>query len=103
MNTTGFEGSLNGIWSGGCSSGGVAGTFQITVARDGSVAGTFDGDAEGDISGAVLPNGSFDASAEGSAGGCLWSGTLSIAGGTLTGSGTWQCGEAVCSGVFSGE
>ena len=102
VNTEGFEGAMSGAWSGGCQSGGVSGTFSITVARDGTVSGTFDGSATGTISGTVTANGSFDASANGSAGGCTWSGTLSIAGGSLSGSGSWNCGDAGCSGVFSG-
>lgn len=102
VDTHGFEGAMGGVWSGGCQSGGVSGTFAITVARDGTVSGTFDGSATGTISGTVTANGSFDASANGSAGGCTWTGTLSIAGGGLSGSGSWNCGDAGCSGTFAG-
>ena len=100
VNTEGFEGAMSGTWSGSCEDGGVGGTFSIVVARDGSVTGTYEGGASGTISGAVTANGSFDASANGSAGSCTWSGSMSLAGGALSGSGSWSC--ATCSGVWAG-
>jgi hypothetical protein len=103
VDTHGFEGGMTGTWSGGCQGGGASGTFQISVARDGTVTGTYDGDAAGDITGTVTPDGTFDATASGGAtGGCTWTGTLSIAGGSLSGSGSWECGNGQCSGGWSG-
>jgi hypothetical protein len=99
VNTTGFEGSMQGTWSGGCSSGPVSGTFAIEIARDGTVTGTYEGSAAGTIDGAVSSNGSLNAAANGSAGACTWSGAMSIAGGALTGSGSWSCSG--CAGVYS--
>jgi hypothetical protein len=98
VNTMGFEGSMSGVWSGGCPVGGVSGTFQIAIDREGTVTGTYDGSASGDITGTVTTNGSLSAVASG--GPCDWTGTLSLAGGNLTGSGSWTC-AADCSGGFS--
>jgi len=101
VNTSGFEGQLTGAWEGECESGSVAGSFAIVVSRDGSVTGGYSGDATGTISGTVSPNGSFDASANGTAGSCHWSGSMRMAGGSLSASGTWGC-EGSCSGTFTG-
>jgi hypothetical protein len=100
VNTTGFEGSMQGTWTGGCSSGPVSGTFAIHIARDGTVIGSYDGSAAGTIDGAVTSNGTLDASANGSAGPCTWSGSMSITGGILSGSGSWSC-DAGCSGNYT--
>lgn len=97
VSTRGFEGALAGVWS-GCGS--QSGTFQIAVAQDGTVSGTYGGTASGTITGQVTANGTLDAVASG--GPCDWVGTLSLAGGTLSASGTWLC-SAGCGGSFQSQ
>jgi hypothetical protein len=99
VDTQGFEGSLAGTWSGTCNIP-VGGTFEIQIARDGTVSGNYTGSGLGTITGTVTADGTLDASASGGAGICTWAGTLSMAGGTLGGAGTWSCAGG-CAGVFS--
>jgi hypothetical protein len=101
VNTHGFSGAAAGTWTGGCPNGAVSGTFSISIDDDGVVTGAFDGSATGTISGNVLANGTFDASATGTAGSCAWTGAMSIDGGVLSGSGSWSCDQAGCSGSYS--
>jgi len=100
VDATGFLGSMAGLWSGGCPGGPVSGTFVIQIASDGTVTGTYDGSASGSIEGTVNSNGTFDASANGTAGSCNWFGSLNLAGGVVSGSGSWSCSEAGCSGEY---
>ena len=98
VNSSGFEGAISGSWS-GC---GQSGTFDITIAADGTVTGTFAGTASGTIDGNVTANGALAADASGGAGGCTWSGTVTLSGGSLSTSGSWSC-DGGCSGGFAGS
>ena len=100
VNTTGFLGTMSGLWSGGCPGGPVNGTFSVQIHSDRTVTGQYDGHASGTIEGVVSSNGTFDASANGTAGACTWSGSLNLAGGTVNGSGSWNCSSASCSGEY---
>jgi len=98
VNTSGYVGEMEGVWSGGCPEGPLSGEFSITVGLDGTVTGTYTGSASGDITGNVALTGSLDAVASG--GPCDWTGTVSFSGGVFSGSGSWNCGGG-CAGTFS--
>ena len=96
-----FHGSVQGNWSGTCTSGfNVSGTFAITIGSNGAVTGTYIGDDSGTITGSVDTNGNYSAS--GGAGDASWSGSFSVSGTTLSGSGSWSEPSFGCSGTWSG-
>lgn len=102
VNVLGAIGAGGGVWTGDCTSGAVSGTFSIEIDNQGRVTGGYGGSASGSIEGVVNGSGTFNASANGTAGPCSWSGTVSGVGNNgLTGSGTWSCGGAGCSGTWS--
>jgi len=103
VDASGFVGHLDGTWGGECPSGTKNGTFECTLGADGSVTGTYAGDASGSITGTFSPNGEFLADANGTAGACTWTGTLTFSGPVIHVSGTWNCGAADCSGGYSGS
>jgi hypothetical protein len=100
VDTTGFLGAMEGLWSGNCPGGPVSGTFAVEIHSDRTVTGGINGATTGFIEGTVSTNGTFDATANGTAGECTWSGSLNLNGGAVNGSGTWSCGAAGCSGEY---
>ena len=96
-----FHGSVHGNWSGTCTGGWpVGGTFDITIGSNGAVTGTYAGDDSGTITGSVDTNGNYSAS--GGAGDASWSGSFSVSGTTLSGSGSWSEPSFGCSGTWFG-
>lgn len=102
VNVLGAIGAGGGTWVGACTSGEVSGTFSFQIDNQGRVTGSYGGSASGSIDGVVNGSGTFNAAANGTAGPCSWSGTINGVGNNgLTGSGTWSCGGAGCSGTWS--
>ena len=86
--TSAYAGGFSGGWSGSIEGFPVSGSFSITIGSDGTVSGSYSGSESGSISGSISGDG--DLSAQGSAGNSIWSGNISVSGGSRTGSGSWS-------------
>lgn len=82
-----FAGTISGSWSGTAYGMSVSGSFSAQIGSDGSVSGSYSGPLHGTLSGSVSADGSFTAS--GSAGGAVWSGSVTGGPGSLSASGNW--------------
>ncbi|MDE3246150.1 MAG: hypothetical protein KGN80_08690, partial [Acidobacteriota bacterium] len=97
-----YQGTITGGWSGLCYSAvTVSGTFTLVIAADGSVTGTYSGDAAGTIVGQVSTSGTYTAGSGGGSGGTSWTGTFTKSGTTLSASGQWSSPD--CGGGWSGS
>lgn len=97
-----FQGTITGGWSGLCYGAvTVSGSFSLVIAADGSVSGTYSGDAAGTIVGQVSSSGAYTAGSGGGSGGASWTGTFSKSGTTLSASGQWSS-PPDCGGGWSG-
>ena len=102
--TSPYKGYISGNWSGACTfTGDVSGTFSMTVSASGALSGSYSGTFSGDLSGSVSENGSFVSGGTGLGAG--WSGTFSVNGTSLSGTGSWldTWSTASCSGTWSGS
>lgn len=97
VKTSPYQGVIGGSYT---SSACYSGTFTMNISSSGGVTGTYTraGATFNDLSGSVVGNGQYS----GVAGSCTWVGTINVAGGTLSGIGTWDCG-AGCGGSWSGS
>ena len=87
-NTAKYQGTISGEWSGKATSLRIDGTFLITIAANGTVSGTFSGFFKsGTLTGTVNSSGELHANGSSD---IEFIGQLSVEGGRLSGSGTWE-------------
>jgi hypothetical protein len=82
-----YQGTISGEWSGTVKIAHVDGTLSMTISANGSVSGTFSGLQSGTIIGTVSPSGELNANKSPD---INLIGQLSVEGGRLVGSGTWE-------------